>query len=235
MLVSVLTIQDRKTAAKFTGWTAFRGARSIATDFCRAESLMLAASNLSYERYLEPVFRPLSFRLDAGQLIVVRGPERLRQDDPDSNSGRNSAALDGPPRAQGGAASAGRGIRRDSRKTSACSKTHDLPTGCAAGAGAISDLRAVLERLDIVGCAEQTVRSLSAGQKKRTALARLLLVRAGLWLLDEPYSNLDTSGISILDALLVEHLQAGGACVLATHGSHQPPGAKGTGVVDGSG
>ena len=65
-------------------------------------------------------------------------------------------------------------------------------------------------------------RHLSAGQRKRCALARLLLSEADLWLLDEPYSNLDTEGVELVDRLLVSHLESGGAAVVATHGAHRP-------------
>ena len=70
--------------------------------------------------------------------------------------------------------------------------------------------------------AEQLARTLSAGQRKRCALSRLLLSNSELWLLDEPYSNLDTQGVELVDELLRGHLEAGGACVLATHGAHRP-------------
>ena len=71
--------------------------------------------------------------------------------------------------------------------------------------------------------AEQLARTLSAGQRKRCALARLLLSENELWLLDEPYSNLDQEGVALVDRMLTRHLEAGGACVLATHGAHRPP------------
>ena len=64
--------------------------------------------------------------------------------------------------------------------------------------------------------------ALSAGQRKRCALARLLLSHSDLWLLDEPYSNLDQEGVVLVDVMLTGHLEAGGACVLATHGAHRP-------------
>ena len=70
----------------------------------------------------------------------------------------------------------------------------------------------------------QPARTLSAGQLKRCALSRLLLSEADLWLLDEPYSNLDSDGIALVDQLLTRHLQAGGSCILATHGDHRPAG-----------
>jgi heme exporter protein A len=65
--------------------------------------------------------------------------------------------------------------------------------------------------------ADQPVRSLSAGQQRRVALARVLLWDATLWLLDEPAANLDASGQQVLQELLGRHLQDGGMAVLAAH------------------
>ncbi len=65
--------------------------------------------------------------------------------------------------------------------------------------------------------ADQPVRSLSAGQQRRVALARVLLWDASLWLLDEPAANLDASGQQILCELLQRHLRGGGMAVMAAH------------------
>ncbi len=72
---------------------------------------------------------------------------------------------------------------------------------------------------------DQPVRSFSAGQQKRVALARLSLWNAPLWLLDEPAANLDASGQAVLTGFLAQHLQAGGAVLLATHQALDLPGA----------
>jgi len=61
------------------------------------------------------------------------------------------------------------------------------------------------------------VRSLSAGQQRRVSLARVMLWKARLWLLDEPASNLDASGQQILRDLLAGHLREGGMALLAAH------------------
>jgi heme exporter protein A len=61
------------------------------------------------------------------------------------------------------------------------------------------------------------VRSCSAGQRKRVALARLSLWDASLWLLDEPAANLDAAGQQVLASVLKSHLAAGGSVLLATH------------------
>jgi len=78
---------------------------------------------------------------------------------------------------------------------------------------------AVLERLGIAALTELPFRVLSAGQQRRVGLARMLLSEARLWLMDEPLTNLDTAGQALVVELILEHLQAGGLCVLA---SHQP-------------
>lgn len=58
---------------------------------------------------------------------------------------------------------------------------------------------------------------LSDGQKRRLGLARLLLTRRRIWLLDEPYASLDAASQGILDSVLDRHLRAGGIAVIATH------------------
>ena len=65
--------------------------------------------------------------------------------------------------------------------------------------------------------AELPARMLSAGQRRRLALARLPLSRAPLWLLDEPTLGLDTASLALLAALLAAHRAAGGGVVAATH------------------
>ncbi len=62
-------------------------------------------------------------------------------------------------------------------------------------------------------------RALSAGQKRRTALARLLVSGAGLWLMDEPESGLDKRSVEDLVGMVERHRSGGGMVVLSTHGS----------------
>jgi len=79
------------------------------------------------------------------------------------------------------------------------------------------DLDRALERVGGEHWADRPARTLSAGQKRRAALAGLTLMRVPLWLLDEPTTNLDAEGQGLVGALLDEHLQAGGLALAAVH------------------
>ena len=75
----------------------------------------------------------------------------------------------------------------------------------------------------LAGYEDTLVRQLSAGQKKRLSLARLWLAPSPLWLLDEPYANLDLDGINLVNRMVQAHLRDGGAALLTTHGAYAAP------------
>ena len=74
-----------------------------------------------------------------------------------------------------------------------------------------------LAAFDLTPVADVPARMMSAGQRRRLALARLLLAPAPVWLLDEPTVGLDAGARAALERVLASHLAAGGAAVLATH------------------
>lgn len=74
-----------------------------------------------------------------------------------------------------------------------------------------------LERVDLSAIRELPGRFLSAGQRRRLALARLLVNRARLWLLDEPFTALDKVAIRTIATLLEEHAAAGGMAIFTSH------------------
>ena len=76
---------------------------------------------------------------------------------------------------------------------------------------------AALGRLGLPHVADFPVRALSAGQKRRVALARLLVARRPLWLLDEPTTALDAASQALFAGVMQEHLASGGLIVAATH------------------
>lgn len=75
----------------------------------------------------------------------------------------------------------------------------------------------VLAAVHLTEKAELPVRVLSAGQKQRVALARMLLLGAMLWILDEPFTALDKSGVALVSGLLRAHLDRGGVALITSH------------------
>ncbi|HEX5305847.1 MAG TPA: cytochrome c biogenesis heme-transporting ATPase CcmA [Dyella sp.] len=187
---------------------------------------LLEARALTFLRQDEPVFGPLDFQLRAGELALVEG---------DNGSGKTTlmrvlAGLlhidEGELRWRGAP------LVRDTCQGEIVFLGHQLGLkgdlsprenlriaaglhGCRDGMTAATALRSV----GLHGYEDEPVRQLSAGQKKRAALARLLLVPATLWLLDEPYANLDRHGIALVNRLLETHIGAGGAALVTSHGA----------------
>jgi heme exporter protein A len=79
------------------------------------------------------------------------------------------------------------------------------------------DIETSLDALKIADLADLPASYLSAGQRRRLGLARLVATRRSVWLLDEPTSALDTNAQSLLAGLMASHLQGGGLIVAATH------------------
>ena len=79
------------------------------------------------------------------------------------------------------------------------------------------EARAALKHIGLGGREILPVKVLSQGQKKRVALARLLVCNTTLWILDEPLSALDVSAIKLIKELLEQHLAQGGMVVMTTH------------------
>jgi heme exporter protein A len=82
-----------------------------------------------------------------------------------------------------------------------------------------AELRASLERTGVAACADLPARVLSAGQRRRVAMARVLAMGASLWLLDEPFTNLDAAGSDLVSGLLQEHVLGGGLALVVAHHS----------------
>jgi heme exporter protein A len=80
-----------------------------------------------------------------------------------------------------------------------------------------TELRAALDRAGIAACADLPARVLSAGQRRRVAMARVLAMCASIWLLDEPFTNLDSAGADLVSGLLQEHVQRGGLALVVAH------------------
>lgn len=184
------------------------------------------------------LFEGLEFTLEAGQLAVIVGPNGSGKTTllrtlaglvpPSAGeatwNGTSVRSLEAAERAQVAYSGHLDGLKRELtlaenlRFYASLAKADDLVPELLAG------LR--LER-----AANVRARDLSAGQRRRTALAALRLRSAALWLLDEPTTNLDADGRELVVGWVKEHCAVGGLAVVATH---QPDAfaAPGTVVIE---
>ena len=187
---------------------------------------LLSAHRLAFSRSDEPVFGPLDFSLGPGETVLVEG---------DNGSGKTTLlrVLAGMlPSAEGEIRFDGKPASRDSRTGHVLWLGHR--TGMNESLSAHENLGflaglyatrpgmtaiAAMERVGIAAWIDEPLRTLSAGQKKRVGLARLLLIPGDIWLLDEPYANLDRHGIDLVNALIAEHCARGGATLVTSHGA----------------
>lgn len=82
---------------------------------------------------------------------------------------------------------------------------------------ALADIERALARVTLTDSRDQLARSMSAGQRRRLAMARVMLTGAPLWLLDEPFTNLDDSGVQCVSQIIAAQLDVGGAVLIASH------------------
>ncbi|HET9032369.1 MAG TPA: heme ABC exporter ATP-binding protein CcmA [Dokdonella sp.] len=188
---------------------------------------LLEARGLAYARNDEPVFGPLDFSLHRGEVVLLEG---------DNGSGKTTLlkVLSGLLEANSGRILLNGEDLTLARLSHQVALLGHLPGlkldltplenlefsigvfGLRSGAAPAPALSSV----GLEGYEDVPVRKLSAGQKKRVALARLLLVPAALWLLDEPYANLDREGIDLVNRLLDAHARRGGAALVTSHGAY---------------
>lgn len=199
---------------------------------------MLEALELDCERGGRTLFRALSFRLEAGEALRIAGA---------NGSGKTSlvrmlcgllAPSQGEVRWKGSnIASLREDYSRELVYVGHASAVKDdltaaenLAIACAIAGNPVDEraLGAALARFELRE--DRPVRRLSQGQRRRSALARLALSPdRPLWLLDEPFTALDTEGIAVLDELIEEHRSRGGALIFTTH---QDPGVAATRVIE---
>lgn len=187
--------------------------------------MKLVAQALSYSRNQQQLFNNLELELLAGQGLLVYGA---------NGSGKTSLLriLAGLMTATAGELTwDGKTLAESTYyhaelhylghanglKTKLSVKENLLYAQKLAGRGSEKDLAKALEFFQLSQQQDCFAQQLSAGQKRRLALMRLIAVPKRLWILDEPFANLDQASQALFTELLEQHLSAGGMAVLASH------------------
>lgn len=186
-----------------------------------ASHLQLTVENLRCDRGGRRIFDNVSFTLSPGEALIITGR---------NGAGKSTllAILGGQLRPTGGRIAVS-GVRertlpeclhlighREALKAAMTAKENLDFVRDLLGDARIPTLDA-LDRVGLAHAADVPVAYLSAGQKRRVALARLLVAHRPLWLLDEPTSALDIASQGMLFQLLDEHTESGGMVIAATH------------------
>ena len=173
---------------------------------------MLRVDDLTLARGGVPVLTGLSLALAPGQALILRGPNGAGK----TTLLRSIAGLQPPlsGRIEGAEDRVAYAAHADGLKAM-LSVTENLAFW--ARIFGTSDITQALDAFDLHGLADRLAGTLSAGQKRRLGLARLLVTGRPLWVLDEPTVSLDTGAVALFAAALRTHLAQGGAALIATH------------------
>jgi heme exporter protein A len=192
--------------------------------------MRLIAGNLSAERGGETVFSAVSFALDASELLVVTGPNGagkttlLRVIAGLLHASGGSVTLEGAPEGGVGPNSLLLGVQNALKP--ALTLSENLTFWRKFSGSHAKTVEDALTAVGLTGLGDTPYAYLSTGQKRRAAIARLLVSHRPVWLLDEPTSGLDKSGEAMFAGLLRAHLNSGGIAVAATHLELGVKGAK---------
>jgi heme exporter protein A len=186
----------------------------------------LAASELSCVRDDRTLFEKLSFRLSSGQVLLLEGRNGsgktsllrtlcgMRQPDAGEIRWDGEDIFSLGPDYHAHIAYVGHkdGVKQD------LTAFENLKLARGLGTPNLDvRIEEALRQVELWGFDDIAARNLSAGQQRRLALARLLVTRASLWILDEPFTSLDSHGIGIVEGLFANHVAQGGMLAVTSH------------------
>lgn len=187
---------------------------------------LLEGINLCCERDHRVLFESLDLTVDAGEVLQIEGP---------NGSGKTTLlrVLTGlSEAAEGEVRWCGEAIRKVRHsyyqhmqylghaaaiKQSLTAQENLCWQAALAGLDCTGQVDDALARVGLRGYEDVPCYTLSAGQQRRVNLARLYLLSARLWILDEPFTAIDKSGVKAIEQLLIHQAQQGGAVILTTH------------------
>lgn len=195
-----------------------------------AENPLIQAVALCFSRNEERIFGPLDFHVHAGEALLVRG---------DNGAGKTTllrvlAGLlvpeSGQARLNGEAFSHEAFVQlaaylghKHGHKAELTVLQNLRFSAQLRGLAEDADLQRLIAECGLAGYEDTVAGKLSAGQNKRLSLARLKAQGSRLWLMDEPYANLDLAGIAWVNALIQAHVAGGGGVLISSHGAYAAP------------
>lgn len=188
---------------------------------------MLRGINLACVRGERPLFSGIDLAVDAGEWLHVRGgngvgkTSLLRLIAGLAQPAEGEVRWDGEPIAASSRAYHSEllflGHQGALKEDLSALENIELAAALDGSPASRVEVGAALRRFGLQGREDLPVRFLSAGQKRRVLLARLLTRKARLWVLDEPFNALDARGVDMLGTLVGEHLAGGGMAVITSH------------------
>ena len=188
-----------------------------------SSNYLLQANALSCIRDDRVLFEGLSFEVNVGQVLLLEGKNGsgktsllrilcgFREPDAGELSWCGDALSDSSYFADLAYVGHLEGVKKE------LTVYENLKVSLALGQAGLYSIMDALDRVNLTDYDEVLVQSLSAGQKRRLSLARLLITKNILWILDEPFTSLDRQGIELIETLMSEHCAMGGMIVLTSH------------------
>ncbi|MFV2031063.1 MAG: cytochrome c biogenesis heme-transporting ATPase CcmA [Gammaproteobacteria bacterium] len=199
-----------------------------------SDTAPLEISNLACIRDDRVLFEHINLSLEAGQMLLVEGPNgsgktsllriitglKLADEGDVLWQGESIQQLAADYYEQLNYVGHHDGVKRE------LTCLENLRLVQAMGSPSALDLDAALDRVRLYRYGDTRVCNLSAGQKRRLALARLLVTDSELWILDEPFTSLDRDSMALFKGLFEQHLQNRGLIVMTSHHAIHMPQAQ---------